>query len=139
VDNTEETKRHPILNLPQFLIIAGAVLALVLTLSLDLKGRENETLGAEEAALATLVAGEELRQEQLVLTLTYVASDDYVADYARDEGGMLLPGERRVVPLPNPPPPTPTPIPTPVHAASGPKTPFEAWWRLFFDGPAPLR
>jgi cell division protein FtsB len=139
VDKAEEPKKHPILNLPQFLIIAGAVLALVLTLSLNLKGRENETLGAEEAGLATLVAAEELRQEQLVLTLTYVASDDYVADYARDEGGMLLPGERRVVPLPNPPPPTPTPIPTPVQAAGGPKTPFEAWWRLFFDGPAPRR
>jgi hypothetical protein len=139
VDKAEETKKHPILNLPQFLIIAGAVLALVLTLSLNLKGRENETLGAEEAALATLVGEQELRQRQLVLTLTYVASDDYVADYARDEGGMLLPGERRVVPLPNPPPPTPTPIPTPVQTARGPQTPFEAWWRLFFDGPAPGR
>jgi hypothetical protein len=133
----EEKKRHPILNLPQFLIIVGAVLALVLTLSLNIGDRENETLGAEEAALATLVAQEERRQEQLVLTLTYVSSEDYVADYARDEGGMLLPGERRVVPLPNPPPPTPTPIPTPIQTAAGPKTPFEAWWRLFFDGPAP--
>jgi hypothetical protein len=139
VEKEEEKTRHPILNLPQFLIIVGAVFALIVTLSLNLKGRETETLGAEEAGLATLVGQEELRHDHLVLTLTYVASDDYVADYARDEGGMLLPGERRVVPLPNPPPPTPTPIPTPIQTAGGPKTPLEAWWGLFFDGPAPGR
>lgn len=139
MDKAEEKRKHPILNLPQFLIIVGAVLALVLTLSLNLKGRENETLSVEEAALASLVAQEKLRQDQLHLTLTYVASDDYVADYARDEAGMLLPGERRVVPLPNPPPPTPTPIPTPIEASVGPKTPLEAWWRLFFERPAPSR
>jgi cell division protein FtsB len=139
LDKAEESKKHPILNLPQLLIVVGAVLAVVLTLSLNLKGRENETLSAEEAGLATLVAQEVLRNEQLVLTLTYVSSDDYVADYARDEAGMLLPGERRVVPLPNPPPPTATPIPTPSQATGAAKTPFEAWWQIFFDGPAPSR
>lgn len=137
MDKAEERKKHPILTLPQILIIVGALLALVVTLSLNLKGRENDTLSAEEAALATLVGQEHQRKAQLYLTLTHVSSDDYVADYARNEGGMLLPGERRVVPLPNPPPPTATPIPTPVQAVAGPRTPFEAWWRLFFDGPAP--
>jgi len=137
VEKAEERKKHPILNLPQFLIIVGILMALVVTLSLNLKGRENDALSAEEAALATLVAQEKQRQAQLHLTLTYVSSGDYVADYARNEGGMLLPGERRVVPLPNPPPPTSTPMPTPVQAVAGPRTPFEAWWLLFFDGPAP--
>ena len=110
------------------------LVATIVTLALSFrsKARDNQAIGADENALATLVAGERKRGEDLVLTLTHAASDDYVAEYARNEGGMLLPGENRIVPLPHPVPPTPTPIPPPTVSLSTPQTPLDAWWMLFF-------
>ncbi len=133
----EETKHRPILSLLQILVIVVVLIAMGVTLSINARTRDSETLSETEAALATRVAMEEDRQRQLAVTLTYVSSDDYVADYARNEAGMLQDGEKRVVPMPNPVPPTPTLIPTPLPAVTLPETPLEAWWMLFFDSPPP--
>ena len=137
MSKSAETKKKPILNVAQLLIIAVVVILFVLRLSIQATRGGNQSLSAEEAALAVRVAEERERNRQLLITATYVSSDDYVADYARDEGGMILPGEKRVVPMPNPLPPTPTPIPTPLPPVTLPETPFEAWWMLFFDSPPP--
>lgn len=132
-------RRRPVFSLPQFLVLAGVSVALVLALGLDAGITENRAPRPQEAAMSMRLAEERERNRQLKITLTYVHSDDYVEYYARNEGGMILPGEKRVVPIFDPPQPTPTPVPPPIIAVSAPTSPFEAWWMLFFDSPSPGR
>lgn len=133
----QKDPRQPLLSLPQLLVLAVVLTALVLVMGAG--SRQGRGPGPEQAILETRLAVERERNQQLLVTLTYVHSDDHVADYARDEGGMILPGEMRVVPLLQPPPPTATPVPPPISASIAPSTPFEAWWALFFDSPPPGR
>jgi hypothetical protein len=96
-------------------------------------------VGTGEEALAEELEMETTRQAELRVTLSYVKSEDYIAAYAHDEGGYILPGEKRIVPLivegtPAPPqqaPPTPDPA---INAR-----PWQAWWRLLTDSPLPSR
>ncbi len=134
-----EKARHPFLSWLQILIITGMVIALALAVEPHSQSQAGAPRAAQEKNLAALVEAEEVRGQQLRITLTYVSSDDYVADYARNEGGMILPGEKRVVPMPHPLPLAPTPMPTPIPALSVPTSPWQAWWMLFFDAPPPGR
>ena len=133
----DKEKRRPPLSWPQVLIAIAILIALGLAVDLGAQsGTEDYESGQEERLLAVL-ATERARNQQLELTLTYVRSDEYIADYARNEAGMILPGEKRVVPMPNPLPLTPTPVPTPVPVIIVPEEPWQAWWMLFFDSPPP--
>ncbi len=82
---------------------------------------------------------ESTRTIELEVTRDYVNSDDYVADFARNEAGMIMPGEMRIVPLQLENAPMPTPIaaatPDPAYDARA----WQAWWRLFTDAPLPSR
>ncbi len=138
--STLETEKEPrLLSLPQALVIIGAVLALALTLDLSARARAGRSQSRHEQSLSALVQAERERNRQLQITLTYVHSDDSVVDYARSEGGMILPGEKRVVPMLHPPQPTPTPAPAPISAFAAPEAPWQAWWSLFLDSPPPFR
>jgi len=139
MSKSEETKKRPILSVAQMVVIIGIIIAVAMAMNLNAKAHAGRTLSKHETALSLRVTEEVVRQGQLVITLTYVYSNDYVADYARNQGGMILPGEKRVAPLLHPPPPTPTPIPTSISDLMAPNTPFEAWWVLFFDSPPPGR
>ena len=126
-----------LLSWPQILIILAVVAALGVAVDLTSKARAGQEQLSQDESLSAMVEAERERNRQLKVTLTYVYSNDYVADYARNEAGMILPGEQRVVPLPHPLPLTPTPIPTPVPAIIVPDEPWQAWWMLFFDSPPP--
>ena len=139
MEGTDKSSKRPVLNLPQVLVVLGVLIALALGLNLSARARTGEAMSSEEAVLATRLAAEHEHNQALVVTLTYVYSEDYVADYARDEAGMLLSGEKRIVPLPNPSPLTPTPVPPPISVVQAPDDPFAAWWMLFFDSPPPGR
>jgi hypothetical protein len=92
---------------------------------------------ANELSLQEKVAMESTRQIELMVTRDFVNSDDYVAAFARNEAGMVLPGEIRIVPLQLEDSPLPTPIasatPDPAYDARA----WQAWWRLFTDAPLP--
>lgn len=135
--NGEEKTRSPLLSWSQLLIIVVVVIALVVSLDLSAKAQAGREQTTQETILENLLETEEARQQHLIVTLTYVSSDDYVADYARNEAGMLLPEERRVVSMPHPLPLTPTPMPTPIPVIVVPQEPWQAWWMLFFDSPPP--
>lgn len=137
MDGTEKAVRQPMLNLPQILIVVGVLVALALGLNLTSRARTGDVMNAEEALMATRLAEEQERHHDLVITLTYVYSEDYVADYARNEAGMVLPDEKRIVPMPHPRPLTPTPLPPPIPVVRAPSNPLQAWWMLFFDSPPP--
>jgi cell division protein FtsB len=132
-------RQRPLLTLPQILILLGVIAALFIALDLNRRAQAGRLVGVGEEALRQEVDLETTRQVELEATLAYVQSDDYVAAYARDEGGFVLPGEKRIVPLliETTPEPTPTPAPTPDPAVSA--HPWQAWWRLLTDAPHPNR
>ncbi len=130
-------RQRPLMTLPQILILLAILFAIFIALDLNQRARSGKKVGVGEEALQQEVALEKTRQVELQATLDYVQSDDYVAAYARDEGGQLLPGEIRVVPLPieaTPNPPA-APAATPDPAINA--HPWQAWWRLLTDAPAP--
>jgi len=131
--------QRPLLTLPQMLVLLGVIAALFIALDLNRRAQAGRLVGVGEEALRREVRLEATRQVELQATLDYVQSDDYVAAYARDEGGYILPGEKRVVPLllEAAPEPTPAAAATPDPAFSA--QPWQAWWQLLTDAPQPSR
>lgn len=131
------TNRKTLVTIPQVLIILGVIFILFLAINNNRRSTTAEPESSDQSVLELEVAAEGTRQIELEATLAYVQSDDYVAAYARDEGGQLLPGEKRVVPIITeaPPQPTSTPLPTPdpIHVSR----PWQAWWQLLTDSPLP--
>lgn len=132
-------QQRPLLTFPQILILAAILVALFAALNLNRRAQAGRLVGAGEAALQAELDLEVTRQVELQATLAYVQSDDYVAAYARDEGGYLLPGEKRIVPLTIEITPEPTPLPPPTPDPINHARPWQAWWRLLTDAPQPTR
>jgi cell division protein FtsB len=128
-----------LLTLPQLLALLAIIAALFIALDLNRRAQAGRLVGVGEEALQREVALESTRQVELQATRSYVKSDDYVAAYARDEGGFILPGEKRVVPLflEAAPEPTPATAATPDPAINA--RPWQAWWQLLTDAPQPSR
>ncbi|MBE2201424.1 MAG: hypothetical protein IAE79_22620 [Anaerolinea sp.] len=132
-------RQRPLFTLPQILVLLAVIAALFIALDLNRRAQAGRLVGVGEDELRQEIMQESTRQVALQATLTYVQSDDYVAAYARNEAGQLLPGEKRIVPLliaatPAPtlaPPPTPDPL---INAR-----PWQAWWQMLTDAPQPAR
>ena len=129
--------RRRLLTIPQLLAFIVVVGALAITIDVNRRSQIGRSMVDGEEALQAHVIVEATRQVALQATLAYIESDDYVVEYARNEGGYVLPGERRVVPLvievtPQPTAPPPLP-PDPALAAR----PWQAWWQLLTDRPMP--
>jgi cell division protein FtsB len=130
---------RPILTVTQIIIFGLILVGLFFALDLNRRAQAGRLVGTGEETLVEELQVEVTRQAELRVTLAYVQSEDYVAAYARDEGGYILPGEKRIVPLivegtPEPSPPAaPTPDPA-IYAR-----PWQAWWRLLTDSPLPSR
>lgn len=130
-------RQRPLLTLPQILILIAVVIALFIALDLNQRARAGRQVGVGENSLEQEIEIESTRQIELQATLEYVQSDDYVAAYARNEGGYVLPGERRVVPLTLAVTPEPTPLPPPTPDPAAQARPWQAWWQLLTDAPQP--
>lgn len=132
-------RSRPLFSLPQvifFLVIVGAI---IIAIDLNNRAQAGRLVGSGEEALQAQIDREATRQVELQATLEYVTSDDYVAAYARNEGGMILPGERRIVPLLQEATPEPTALPPPTPDPALEAQPWQAWWRLLTDAPQPTR
>lgn len=132
-------RSRPLFNLPQvvfFMVIVGAI---IISVDLNNRAQSGRLVGSGEEALQVQIDREGTRQVELQVTLEYVMSDDYVASYARNEGGMILPGERRIVPMLQEATPEPTPVPPPTPDPAHQARPWQAWWRLLTDAPQPTR
>lgn len=127
-------------------VMFAAILAIGLFLAIDFSTRIASGQSVQQAYDRVRIEIEQLRrvQEELIAQRDYVRSDAYVAQWARSQGRMILPGEILVVPVPAAAAvvdtqPTPTP-PIPVEALrTTPATPepWKVWWSLFFDSPPP--
>ncbi len=132
-------QQRPLLTLPQIialLIIGGS---LFVALDLNRRAQQSQGAGMGQEALQAQVQIEQTRQVELQVTLEYVQSDDYVAVYAREEGGFLLAGEKRIVPLTIDATPLPTAVPPPTPDPANNARPWQAWWRLLSDAPHPTK
>lgn len=132
-------QQRPLLTIPQILVLLAVIAALFIALDLNRRAQAGRLVGIGEESLRAEIILETTRQVELEATLAYTQSEDYVAAYARNEGGAVLPGEKRVVPLliEAPPGPTPPPAVTPDPALNA--RPWQAWWRLLTDAPQPSR
>ncbi|MCA9939747.1 MAG: hypothetical protein KC418_13975 [Anaerolineales bacterium] len=135
----KQLRSQPFLTLTQVLVLLVVVASLIIVLDLNRRAQEGRNIGVNEESLQADVMVETTRQVQLQATLAYVTSEAYVSDYARNEAGYILPGEKRIVPLvltATPAPPLPgTPTPDPALDAY----PWQAWMRLLTDAPFPTR
>jgi cell division protein FtsB len=132
-------RQRPLLSLPQILVLAGIVFAVFVGFDLNRRAQEGAQIEQSEEAMESKLNLELTRQVELVMTRDYVNSDAYIAAYARNEAGLILPGERRVVPLLIETTPIATPIPTATPDPAYDARPWQAWWRLLSDAPLPSR
>lgn len=132
-------RSRPLLNLPQVLFLLVIIGAIYIATDLNRRAQAGRLVGTGEETLRLQVDRELTRQVELQVTLDYVNSDDYVAGYARNEAGMILPGERRIVPLLQEATPEPTALPPPTPDPALQARPWQAWWRLLSDAPLPTR
>lgn len=130
-------RQRPLLTIPQILILLGVIAALFIGLDLTRRAQAGRLVGVGEEALNQQISLEATRQVQLEATLAYVQSDEHVASYARNEGGFILPGEKRIVPLVGEATPGPPPLASPTPDPANDARPWQAWWRLVSDRPYP--
>ncbi|MCA9961612.1 MAG: hypothetical protein KC443_21385 [Anaerolineales bacterium] len=130
-------RQRPLLTLPQILVLLAVFAALFIALDLNRRAQAGRLVGVGEDELHQEVLHESTRQVELQATLAYVQSDDYVAAYARNEAGQLMPGEKRIVPLLVEATPAPTPVPPATPDPVINARPWQAWWQLLTDSPQP--
>ena len=131
--------RRPFLTITQLIILLAVIIGLYVALDLSRRAQAGRLVGVGEESLRSAIEFESTRQIRLKATLTYVESEEYVAVYAREEGGFLLPGERKVVPLMVELTPEPKiPIEPTLDPAIDAR-PWQAWWQLISDAPLPTR
>ena len=133
----QRMRQRPLLTLPQLIVLLAILAALFIALDLNQREQAGQLIGVGEETLQVEIDLEATRHIELRATLAYVTSDDYVASYARDEAGQLLPSERRVVPLLIEALPEPTPLPTATPDPALNARPWQAWWHLLTDAPQP--
>jgi len=132
-------RSRPLLSLPQVIFLLVIISAILIAIDLNRRAQTGLLVGTGEEALQLQIEREATRQVELQATLEYVTSDDYVAAYARNEGGMILPGEKRVIPMLREATPEPTALPPATPDPALQAQPWQAWWRLLTDAPQPSR
>lgn len=132
-------KQRPLLSIPQIIILLIVVGILFIGLDISRRAQQGRLVGIGEESLQHELSIEATRQIELQATLQYVQSNDYVEAYARDEGGYILPGEKRIVPMPVEAAPGAAPDATPTPDPAAAARPWQAWWQLLSDAPQPSR
>jgi cell division protein FtsB len=131
--------RRSIHSAAQVVFLLFVIAAGVITLDLNRRERDGRLVGAGSDELRAELDEEVTREVQLKATLEFVQSDEYVAIYAREEGGMLLPGEKRIVPLKIEVTPAPSPLSQATPDPALYARPWQVWWSLLSDAPLPGR
>lgn len=132
-------RARPLFNVAQVVLVLLIAGAIIFAIDFNNRAQAGRLVGSGEEALQSQVDREATRQVELKATLEYVTSDDYVAAYARNEGGMIQPGERRIVPMLQEATPEATAVPPPTPDPALQARPWQAWWRLLTDAPQPMR
>lgn len=81
-----------------------------------IKGRQ---LSLQEEALNSEIRAQQERYQELQALEQYLKSDEYVEQVARQQLGLVKPGETAIIAIPTQPSPTP-----------GPDVQPELWWEM---------
>ena len=130
-------RQRPLLSLPQILVLVAIVVAIYIGVDLNHRAQTGRLIQANELSLEEKVALESTRQIELIVTRDYVNSEEFTASFARNEAGMSLGIERRIVPLVQNTSPLPTAVPTSTPDPAYDARAWQAWWRLFSDAQLP--
>lgn len=133
-------KKRPVqkkIPVAQFVAIIALSVSLFLIIDLARRTAANYRVQREAYRLSQEVEAVKQYQARLLARRSYVASDLYVEEVARNELKWAKPGETVVVVLP-----TPEAVLLPRRPAAAPdttvqiiQTPAQAWWHLFFGEP----
>lgn len=123
-------------------IMFAAILAIGLLLAINFSTRITAVQPLQEAyrSVELQIEGLEREQAALIAERDWVQGDIFVELWARDEGGMVRPGEVLVYPVPSVNDSQPDLEPTPVfvlETSAPPPDAWMVWWALFFDSPPP--
>lgn len=136
---SRKTRQKPLLSFTQILILSALLITIAAGFNLSRRAQTYRLIESSEKRLEEQLIMETTRQVELQVTMEYVNSEDFVASYARDEGGQIFPGDRRIAPRIPTPQVAPTPIAQPTPDPAYHARPWQAWWRLFSDAPLPSR
>jgi cell division protein FtsB len=114
----------------KIILIAAAVVLFFLVMDLNSRLNELSRLSAQRDKASTVVSVLESTLQVLETQVAYATSEGAVEDWAYNEGHMVRPGEKLIIPL-SPPGATPMPvlIPTPTVM---PVENWEIWMALIF-------
>jgi cell division protein FtsB len=125
-------------------IMFATILAIGLFLAIDFSGRisASQPLQAAYDRVQDEIHQLRLEQAQLIEQRDYVRSDAYVAQWARSEGRMTLPGEILIIPVPSgvtvaQVAPVSAPLFEDLQTTPEEPDTWLLWWTLFFDSPPP--
>jgi cell division protein FtsB len=129
-------KKRPASKLPvaQFVAIIALSISIFLIVDLGRRAAANYRVQREAYRLTQEVEAMHQHQAKLLARRSYVASDLYVEEVARNELKWARPGETVIVVLPTPAAITSQTNPTSQEVAvqQTAHTAAEAWWQLFF-------
>lgn len=123
--------------LAQFIAIIALTISIFLIVDFGRRAAANYRVQREAERLSQDVELARQHQADLLARRSYVASDLYVEEVARQELKWASPGETVLVIMPTPE--AVAPVVNPAGADSSPpivQTPAQAWWHLFV-GPLP--
>ncbi|MGB1253487.1 MAG: hypothetical protein ACPG8W_22935 [Candidatus Promineifilaceae bacterium] len=134
--NDQKLRRFS-LSLTQIMLGIALIVGAFIALGLNQNATNYQQVKVSEGTFQSQVYAEYTREIELQATLTYVSSESYVEAYNRAEANKIAAGEVRIIPLTieATPAPTPTPLPTPDPATYA--RPWQMWWHLLTDAPAP--
>ena len=118
----------------QFVAIIALSISVFLIIDFGRRAAANYRVQREADRLSQEVETARRYQAELLARRTYVASDLYVEEVARNELKWAKPSETVIVIMPTPEAVTPASnlaVETVISAPSA-QTPAEAWWLLFF-------
>ncbi len=124
-------------------VMFAVILAVVLILAINFSTRITAAQPQQQAYNRVQTEIEALQAEHARLTALrdYVMSDAYVEGWARDDGKMRRTGEILYIPVPSgilveesAPPPV---VLADIRTTPDELKPWELWWSMFFDSPAP--
>ncbi len=118
------------LDTKKILLIIGAVVLFFLVMDLNSRLNELSRLSAQRDKASTVVSVLESTLQVLDTQVAYATSEGAVEDWAYNEGHMVRPGEKLIIPL-SPPGTTAVPVlvPTPTVV---PVENWEIWMTLIF-------
>ncbi|MFN2189349.1 MAG: hypothetical protein ACK2T3_11340 [Candidatus Promineifilaceae bacterium] len=130
--------KKPLLTITQLIALLVILFGLFVALDLNRRAQAGRDVGQDEETLQKEYDSESRRQVELLATLEWVRSPEYVSVYAYEEGGLIKPGEKRIVVIRADEASTQASTSSSSSDPAQFARPWQAWWQLLTDSPMPV-